>query len=373
MYIAVHNAPSDVLSCLPEMVNKLILKLLLFPFSLLFGLGVAIKALLYEVGLLSGVKFSIPVINVGNLTVGGSGKTPHVEYVVRLLSPFIRVAILSRGYRRSTQGFRLAHPRQTSDDVGDEPLLYARKYRNIVVAVSESRALGVPKLLQHRPDIQTIVLDDAYQHRAITPSLNILLTTYSLPFYKDWLLPVGRLREWPSAYRRADAIIVTKCPVDLTPDERDVMIRRINPSERQPVFFSRYTYLDPYAMWAPQHRISLTEQHDVVLVCGIARTEYLLDYLHGVAGSVNMIQFEDHHIYSRYDLEMIEKHFAGMEGPDKIILTTEKDAMRLEPHRDFLLEHNLSVFILPIIVTFLFEDQQRFDSWIKRFLLEYKI
>lgn len=354
------------------MVNKLLLKLLLLPFSLLFGLGVALKAFLYEAGLLSGVRFSIPVINVGNLTVGGSGKTPHVEYVVRLLSPYLRVAILSRGYRRSTKGFRFAHPHDTSDVVGDEPLMYTRKYRNIVVAVSESRSLGVPKLLQHRPDIQTILLDDAFQHRAITPSLNVLLTTFSLPFYKDWLLPVGRLREWRAGYKRADAIIVTKCPADLALEERDKMIRKIRPTAEQKVFFSKYDYFDPYAMWSPQHRIRITERHDILLVCGIARTEYLLDYLHSVAGAVKMIQFEDHHIYSRYDLEMIEKHFTPMEGPEKIILTTEKDAMRLEPHREFLIRHNMSVFILPIKVAFLFDDQQRFDGWIKQFLLDFK-
>lgn len=355
------------------MVNKLLLRILLLPFSLLFGIGVAVKALLYDVGLLSGVSFNIPVISVGNLTVGGAGKTPHVEYLIRLLSPYLQVAVLSRGYRRKTGGFRFARPQHTSDQVGDEPLLYARKYRNIVVAVSESRALGIPKLLQHRPDIKAILLDDAFQHRAVTPGLNILLTEFSDPFYNDWLLPAGRLREWPQAYKRADLVIVTKCPPDLSEEARDEMISKINPTPAQEVFFSRYVYYNPYAMWAPDNRLQITEAHEVLLICGIARTNYLLDYLHRTAGGVRIMEFEDHHVYTRYDLEMIIKHFGHMESPRKIVLTTEKDAMRLESFRDILDAHNMTIFILPIKVEFMFDDGKRFEACVKQHLLDFKV
>ncbi len=209
------------------MVDAWILRILLLPLSLLFGIGVAFKDALYATGLLKGVKYSIPLINVGNLTVGGAGKTPHVEYLIRLLSPYIHVAVLSRGYKRKTKGFLLSRPGFTTDQVGDEPLLYTRKYPQVTVAVSESRVVGVPKLLQARPQLRAIVLDDAYQHRAIEPNLNILLTEYDNPFYKDWLLPSGRLREWRYGYRRADLIIVTKCPADMTVAKRDEMIRAI--------------------------------------------------------------------------------------------------------------------------------------------------
>ncbi|MDX1408097.1 MAG: tetraacyldisaccharide 4'-kinase [Saprospiraceae bacterium] len=355
------------------MFDKLLTRILLLPVSLLFGVGVAIKSLLYGTGLLSGVTFSIPVINVGNLTVGGSGKTPHVEYLIRLLSPYIHIATLSRGYKRSTKGFLLARPGHTADHVGDEPLLFSRKYPHIAVAVSESRALGVPKLLQKLPQIQTIILDDAYQHRAIDPNYNILLTEFDDPFYRDWLLPSGRLREWRSAYKRADVIIVTKCPDQITAAQKESVIAGIRPLPQQRVFFTRYAYRDPYQMWASDHREAISDEHEVLLVCGIARTKYLLDYLHKVAGAVKMLQYEDHHVYSRYDLETIKKYYTHMTGPKRMILTTEKDAMRLEPHYGFLKEHALDVFILPVRVEFLFDDQNRFDNTIRNFLLQFKV
>ncbi|MDX1479019.1 MAG: tetraacyldisaccharide 4'-kinase [Saprospiraceae bacterium] len=355
------------------MFDKLLLRILLLPASLLFGMGVAIKSMLYATGLLSGVSFSIPVINVGNLTVGGSGKTPHVEYLIRLLSPYIHVATLSRGYKRSTKGFLIAKPRHTAEHVGDEPLMYARKYPQITVAVSESRVLGVPKLLQTHPQIQTILLDDAYQHRAIEPNFNILLTEYDDPFYRDWLLPSGRLREWRSAYKRADVIIVTKCPAEISGDQKDKIITGINPLPAQRVFFTRYRYAVPYQMWAPQRREPITGEHEILLVCGIARTKYLLDFLHAHAGAVKMLQYEDHHVYSRYDLEMIKKYFAHMTGSRRMILTTEKDAMRLEAHYQFFRDHQLEVFILPVEVAFLFDDQNRFDNTIRNFLLQFKV
>jgi tetraacyldisaccharide 4'-kinase len=206
------------------MVDKWILRILLSPLALLFGIGVAIKSLAYKSGLLKGVSFSIPVINVGNLTVGGSGKTPHIEYLIRLLSPYLPVGTLSRGYKRKTKGFMLIRPGFNSDQAGDEPLLYARKYPGIAVSVCESRSIGIPKLLQSRPQTRVVLLDDAFQHRAINPNLNILLTEYDEPFYKDWLLPAGRLREWRGGYKRADLIIVTKCPADLPSEERDKRI-----------------------------------------------------------------------------------------------------------------------------------------------------
>ena len=198
------------------MVRDFILKVLLSPFAILFGIGVAFKNILYRVGLLKGLRFSIPVINLGNLTVGGAGKTPHTEYLIRLLKEYITVSTLSRGYGRSTKGYLHVHAGNTADQVGDEPLQYKRKFPDITVAVCESRSLGIPKLIQHNPNVQSILLDDAYQHRSVEPALNILLTEHDHRFTHDFLLPVGRLREWRSAYKRADRIIVTKCPHDLS-------------------------------------------------------------------------------------------------------------------------------------------------------------
>ena len=355
------------------MFDKWFSRVLVSPIALLFGIGVGIKALLYKIGLLSGVKFSIPIVNVGNLTVGGAGKTPHVEYLIRLLGPFINVATMSRGYKRKTKGFMVVRPNHTSEQVGDEPLLYARKYRNIAVTVSESRSLGVPKLLQAAPAVQAIILDDAYQHRAITPHLNILLTEFNTPFYEDWLLPVGRLREWRAAYKRADLIIVSKCPPELSEIDRRNIVAKVAPLAHQRVFFSRYKYYDPYDMWSPQNRQRINEDHEVLLICGIARTNYLLDYLHDKAGSVKMLQYEDHHVYSRFDLERIKKYYDNMSrGANRLILTTEKDAMRLAPFRKMLITEQIPIYILPIEVVFLF-DQFGFDEEVKNFLLEFKV
>jgi len=355
------------------MVDKWIMRILLSPLALLFGLGVAIKSLIYKVGLLKGVSFSIPVINVGNLTVGGAGKTPHVEYLIRLLSPFVPIGTLSRGYKRKTKGFMLIRPGFNSDQAGDEPLLYARKYPGIAVSVCESRSIGIPKLLQSRPQTRVVLLDDAFQHRAIEPNLNILLTEYDEPFYEDWLLPAGRLREWRGGYRRADLIIVSKCPLEMSIEERDAIIRKINPIQDQHVFFSRYGYFTPYRMWEPQRRTEITDQHEVLLICGIAKTEYLLEYLHTKAGAVKLIQFEDHHVYTRHDLEMIKKYFDNMIGEKRMVLTTEKDAMRLEGFRDFFEKNKMQVDILPIQVSFLADDGPKFDDWIQRFLLNFTV
>ncbi len=355
------------------MVDKWIKRILLSPFALLFGIGVAIKSLIYKVGLLKGVVFSIPVINVGNLTIGGAGKTPHVEYLIRLLSPYLPVGTLSRGYKRKTRGFMLIRPGFNSDQAGDEPLLYARKYPGVAVSVCESRSIGIPKLLQARPQTRVVLLDDAYQHMAIEPNLNILLTEYDEPFYEDWLLPAGRLREWRVGYQRADLIIVTKCPLVLSPLERDEILKKIKPVKDQRVFFSRYGYFAPYRMWDPQLRTEITDEHEVLLICGIAKTDYLLEYLNTKAGAVKLIQFEDHHVYTRRDLEMIKKYYDNMIGDKRMVLTTEKDAMRLEGFRDFFSEHNLQIDILPVQVSFLFDEGPKFDDWIQHFLLNFTV
>lgn len=355
------------------MVDKWIKRILLSPFALLFGIGVMIKSFMYKTGLLRGVKFSIPVINVGNLNVGGSGKTPHVEYLIRLLSPYIPIATMSRGYKRKTTGFMLVRPGFTSDQVGDEPLMYARKYPGIAVSVSESRALGVPKLLQSRPRTRAVILDDAFQHRGVEPSMNILLTEYGDPFYDDWLMPSGRLREWRSGYRRADLIIVTKCPADISNEERQKIMQNIKPLPYQRVFFSQYKYFTPYRMWEHQQRFEIAKAHEVLLICGIARSEYLLEYLHTKSDSVKLLQFEDHHVYTRHDLEMMKKYYDNMMGTNRIILTTEKDAVRLEKHRDFFVENNMHLNILPIQVAFLFDEGPVFDDWMQQFLLNFKV
>ncbi len=355
------------------MVQSWLLRILLFPFSLLYGLGVYLRELAWETGILKSVQFDLPVISVGNLSVGGSGKTPHVEYLIRLLRPYLQVATLSRGYKRKTRGFRIIGGRDDALSAGDEPLQYKRKYPDVVVAVAEERALAIPQLLKHRPEIQVILLDDAYQHRAIRPGLNILLTEYDRPYTRDWLLPAGRLREWPSAAKRADIVIVTKCPDTMSREEAETLEKQLKLAPHQQLFFSKYRYGQPYYLFNPQQRIALQPSMHVLLISAIANTDYLLQYLESQVASVATFTFADHHYFSNYDMGQLDRLFRIRTPKPDLILTTEKDAMRLELHQQFLLEKKLPVFVLPVEVEFLFQDGNRFDERVKEFLLEFKV
>ncbi len=318
------------------------------------------------------VKFDLPVISVGNLTVGGAGKTPHIEHLIRLLRPYLNVATLSRGYRRKTQGHQIVQYWSKADQVGDEPLMFKRKYPDVFATVNENRALGIPELISHAPETQVVLLDDAFQHRGVSPGLNILLTEFSRPFTRDWLLPSGRLREWKSAYRRADIIVVTKCPDDLHDDERVKMLAEIKPFPHQQVFFSNYRYLRPYYVFNPNYVIDLQEDMSVLSVSAIANSDYLRDWLETKVGTVRTKDYEDHHYFDEDDLTDIEQQFANLPGSKKIILTTEKDAMRFELLREKILEKKLPLMVLPVEVQFDGEDGKRFDGLVKDFLMNFK-
>lgn len=348
-------------------------KLLLAPFSLLYGLGVGLRNFLYRKKILLSVSFSIPVISIGSLTVGGAGKSPHTEYLIRLLRPYLNVAILSRGYRRKTQGFRLVHPQNRVEQSGDEPLMFKRKFPDVLVAVCESRAIGIPKLLQHAPDTQVVLLDDAFQHLSVRPWLNIMLTEYALPFTRDYLLPSGRLREWRSAYQRADVIVVSKCPANIVAAEREALIEEIHPLPRQKVFFSSYRYQDPYYIFNTRYRVQLDEETEVLLVCAIANTEYLESYLLEKSESVRVMAFEDHHFFEEKDLYEMLRQWKAMTGHKRLILTTEKDAVRLESHRNWIIKEQLPIVVLPIEVYFHFDEGPVFDELVKKSLLDFKV
>lgn len=355
------------------MIQNILARILLSPFSLLYGIGVWLRNVAYDTGLVKATKFSLPVISVGNLSVGGAGKSPHVEYLIELLKPYIDVATLSRGYMRKTKGFKLVEYKDTAESVGDEPLQYKRKYNDLVVAVSESRNTGIPMILQQHPNIQTILLDDAYQHRAVTPGLNILLTQYELPFTRDSLLPVGRLREWKAAYKRADIIIVTKCPDNITIKDKQNLLKEIDPFSHQHMYFSRYEYQMPYHFIHLKNRLDLDINQQVLLISAIANTDYLLDYLEPKVGSIQHLEYEDHHPFTEEDLRYQKKVFDNMEGDNRIILTTEKDAMRLEPYRQQFYDWGINIYVLPIKVKFIFEEQEIFNDSIKDFLLGFRV
>ena len=355
------------------MSEDIVVRVLLLPLALLYGVGVGIRHLLYRLGVLRSVRFDLPVISVGNISVGGTGKSPHIEYLLRWLHQYLNVAVLSRGYGRSTTGYRPVTVIDTAEQVGDEPLQFKRKFPEVPISVGESRALGVPELVKRNPDTHCVLLDDAFQHLAVEPGLNVMLTEYARPFTRDWLLPAGRLREWRFGYRRADIVIVTKCPPELSPRQRQQMLAEIDPYPRQRVYFSRYTYGLPYELLRPDLHRPLDLDTDALLVSAIANTDYLLAHLATALRSVQTLEFEDHHYFEEEDLRNMLKRFDALPSRNKIILTTEKDATRLELHQDFFWKNNLPVYVLPIEVAFCDDDEMVFQGDVRRFLTEFKV
>ncbi len=355
------------------MLQNTLVKLLLAPISLLYGIGVSLQDFFYRSGLLKGIEFNLPVISVGNLSIGGAGKTPLIEYLIRLLKDYIDVSTLSRGYKRKTKGFLVVKSKDTADLVGDEPLQFKRKFPEILVTVSESRTFGIPEIVKIAPQTQLVLLDDAFQHRSVKPGLNILLTEFNHPFTRDYLLPSGRLREWRSAYQRADVIIVSKCPPAISEAEKKKLIDEIKPLPYQKIYFSYYHYLRPYYLFDSKYVTQLQADWDVLLICAIAGTDYLVEYLESQVHSVKVLEYEDHHYFSNSDVANLKHQFEKFPSQKKIILTTEKDAMRLETHRTFLKENQLPVFSLPVEVKFHFDEGPQFDQLVKDYLLNFRV
>lgn len=354
------------------MVRNWLIKILLLPISILYGFGVSINNLLHRYKLLKSIGFSLPVISVGNLTVGGSGKSPHVEYLIRLLQPHIRVGVISRGYGRKSKGFQWVNVRDRSSHTGDEPLQIKRKNPDIPIAVSESRSFGIPKMVGKYPQLQTLIMDDGFQHREVSPFLNILLTEYSSPYFKDFLLPVGRLREWPSGAQRADVIVVSKCPVDLTEKEAEEFVKKLKPRSGQKVFFSYLKYGQAYFLFNPRQKLVDKPGGEVILLTGIANPQPLIDHLNDRVDRLHSLEFPDHHDYSAYDLGQLKKTYDQLEMKVRFVVTTEKDAVRLEPHARFLNDNKIYVFVQPVEVAFHQFSFPGFDDYIKNKLLEFK-
>ena len=343
------------------------------PVALVYGFFSLLYSKLYDHNFLYSVKFSLPVINIGNLSVGGTGKTPHTEYLINLLKPHIKIAVLSRGYNRKSRGFHEIEVDTSVIKSGDESLLYKKKYPDVGVFVSESRVDGISRMLMKTPQIQTVLLDDAFQHRGIKPGLNLLLTEFDRPFFKDFFLPFGMLREWRTAYKRADAIIVTKCPDDITADKKNNFLAGFKHQNKQKIFFSRYRYFKPYYMYDHTARTELTSKLTVLLISAIASTSYLSKYLDSVGCVYHSVEYTDHHNFSYDDMLDLKTIFTELKSENKLILTTEKDAIRLNEFREFIIKNKLPVFVLPITVDFLFGQKDEFDIYIKDFLLDFKI
>ncbi|HUC80231.1 MAG TPA: tetraacyldisaccharide 4'-kinase [Flavisolibacter sp.] len=344
-------------------------RILLLPFALLFGLIVIIRNWLYEKGVLKSAAFGLPLIGVGNLSVGGTGKSPMVEFLVMHLKGRYKVATLSRGYKRKTKGYALANENTTAIDIGDEPLQFYKKFPDVPVAIGEERIVAIPQLLHDRPETQVIILDDVFQHRAINPGFNILLTDCGNLFTRDFFLPTGDLRDEKGSYKRANVIIVTKCNPDLSEQEKQSLIREIEPVKGQQVFFTTIAYGVPYHI---THRTfyQLDEATEVLLVTGIANPMPLKAFLEQRINTYYMMHYNDHHIFSIDDWRDIKKRFENMDAERKIVLTTEKDAMRLLKFSSEI--DGMPFYVMPIEHKFLFNEEQLFLREVTGFIENFK-
>ncbi|MDI9878073.1 tetraacyldisaccharide 4'-kinase [Flectobacillus longus] len=336
---------------------------LLRPFSILYGWITSFRNLLFDWSIKSSKSFGLPVINVGNITVGGTGKSPHVEYLIRLLQPYYSLATLSRGYGRKTKGYLLANPHSTAEDLGDEPMQFYQKFgHQISVAVSEKRVLGVSELMTGvHPEV--IVLDDAFQHRAIKPSLNIVLIDFQRPIFKDFPFPAGRLRENRSGLKRADIIIVSKCPDNFGKAQQQGFVQKLKPylNEVSPVFFSTIQYgevtscIDDWVLQIP---------NKVVLLSGIAQPQLFENYAKKTFEIIENVVYPDHYSYTKADIEKVLTILEKAETGAKGVLMTEKDMVKIKPLlADFPDKQHL-FYYLPIQIGFDANQKKQFDELI---------
>lgn len=340
-----------------------ILHLTLYPFSVLYGLITWLRNGLYNKGIFSEIEFDIPTIAVGNLSVGGTGKTPHVEYLIRLLQEHFYVATLSRGFNRQTKGYLFADEKATALTIGDEPMQFYEKFPDIAVGVGERRTLALPQLLMDAPDTEVVLLDDAFQHRSIKPGINIMITEYQRPFTRDHIVPFGRLRESRKGYARADCIIVSKCPVDMSLVEKQQLQEEINPLPHQRLFFTTLQYGACYDFITGE-RDYVLPRTGVIAACGIANPQPMLNYLLTKTDEVKLLRFPDHYYYKKDDLEKMEHGLIQLSSEYKMIITTEKDAVRLRLLQDRIIQKKLPLYILPLHISFLFEEKDQFNQYI---------
>jgi tetraacyldisaccharide 4'-kinase len=344
-------------------------RILFLPFAIVYWFIILLRNFFYDKNILKSSSFGLPIICVGNLSIGGTGKSPMVEFLVGCLKDRFRVATLSRGYKRKTTGYALANEHTTALDIGDEPMLFHLKFPNVPVAVGEERLVAIPQLLHDKPETQAIILDDAFQHRAINAGLNILLTDYNNLFTRDFYLPTGDLRDLKSGYKRADIIVVTKCKPELSADEADKIRKEIRPLPHQQVFFSTIQYGKPYHI-TRLSPFELNLKTEVLLVTGIANPQSLKKLLEERSHTYYMMPFSDHYIFRIDDLREIKKRFERIEVANKIILTTEKDAMRLMKFRAELEE--LPMYVIAIRHYFLFDEEEKFINSVTKFIDEFK-
>lgn len=349
-------------------------RIIFFPFALIYGMIVRLRHFLFDVGILKSETFKVPLIGVGNLVMGGSGKTPLVELLIRMLSEENKIAVLSRGYGRKSKGYIKADQYSKYEDIGDEPMQYYRKFKkNVTIAVDAKRRKGIKNLMEDKAGHDVIIMDDSFQHRYVKPGISILLTDFHKLYTSDYLFPVGKLRDVVSAAKRADIILVTKTNKVLSPITRRNIIEKINPEPHQKLFFS---YIK-YGNFTPITEINKgsfpREINTILLFTGIANASPLQEHLRFRCSELVAIDFPDHHNYTRADLIKVREKFDTFFTRKKIIVTTEKDAMRLinSPYISEL--KNLPVFFLPMEIALHKEDRQLFNDQIVAYVRENKL
>ena len=337
----------------------------LLPFSWLYGLGVKLRNFAFELGILKSRSFDVPVISVGNITVGGTGKTPHVEYLAKHLKELFHVAILSRGYKRKSKGFILANAQTTMLDIGDEPYQMKQKFPDVTVAVDKSRCHGIEELVGNDKSLDVILLDDAFQHRYVKPGINILLVDYHRLVIYDTLLPAGRLREPLVAKDRADVVIVTKCPKDLKPMEFRVITKAMHLYPYQNLYFTTLEYDDMQPIFGGESRSlkSLKADEQILLLTGIASPEQMVHDLEPYSKNLTPLTFADHHHFKTKDIQLINETFEKLPQP-RCIITTEKDATRLHNVEGLSEEVRRHIYTLPVSIRFMQEHEETFNQYI---------
>jgi tetraacyldisaccharide 4'-kinase len=351
--------------------------LLLYPFSLIYGLVIWIRNTLFDYQVIRSTEFPIPIISVGNITVGGTGKTPHIEYLVDLLKEEFNVATLSRGYKRKTRNFILSGPDPEVREIGDEPVQIKRKFPDINVAVDRRRVNGIRELMSRIPDLDIILLDDAFQHRHVKPGMSILLIDFNRPISSDRLLPAGNLREQAYERRRANIILITKCPDRLKPIERRIIVKDLKLYPFQHLFFSKLIYAAPKPVFSDTcDPLDLERMKEIkpriLMVTGIAGPRLYKKHLRSISTQIMEMQYPDHHEFSRKDMEKITMKFREMEGEEKILFTTEKDATRLRKFTNIEPSIRERMYFVPVGVEILNEDGENFNNQIRNYVRDNK-
>ena len=347
---------------------------ILLPFAWLYELGVRFRNWLFNCEILKSKEFTLPVISVGNISVGGTGKTPHTEYIVELLKDAYHVAVLSRGYKRKSKGYVRAEKEKTTiAEIGDEPFQMWQKYPQVTFAVDRNRCEGIEKLMEEtlQPPIGVVVLDDAFQHRYVKPDINIVLVNYYRPIFLDKLLPAGRLREPIVGINRADIVIITKCPKDITLQETREFNDGLNLRSNQDLFFTTLSYGDLYSISDKEKIICiqyLSEEDAVLLVTGIASPVPMIEELNKYTHNIHPVTFADHHTFKESDFKRIKKEFNKLPANRRMIITTEKDAARLMNHPLMDDELRSCCYVLPIKVEFLNNGKIEFDKKIQEYV-----